>query len=155
MTVYIAGPMTGIQQENLPAFEKSKEFFEANGYDVIIPHDIAKANPTVTKYGELLAIDIFTIGTKCQLVAMLPFWRSSKGACIEYAFARAANMPIVDATNGYVLPKQYPTNHATSFVDDHSLDSIIDHCKVIRYGKICEQSQEVHATADSPARADN
>lgn len=118
MTIYIAGPMTGIEQDNLPAFEKAKAFFEAKGFDVIIPHDLAKANPNITEYGALLALDIFHIGTKAHLVAMLPHWELSRGAVAEYVFSRAARKTIIDATNGYPLRMNYPLNMMNHSVVD-------------------------------------
>ncbi|HUW07849.1 MAG TPA: DUF4406 domain-containing protein [Williamwhitmania sp.] len=133
MTVYIAGPMTGIEQGNLPAFLKAKAFFEGKGFDVIIPHYIAKEKPFLD-YGALLAHDIFTIGTRCHIVAMLEGYRDSKGAMAEYVFCRAANKLILHAENGAPIQPEYMVSGKIESGDDDSMDSIVEQCQIRRHG---------------------
>lgn len=150
MTIYIAGPMTGIDQENLHAFLEAKEFFEAKGFEVIIPHDIAKEHQEL-EYGGLLAYDIFTIGTKCQAVAMLPGWSNSRGAIVEYTFARATNRVVLNATNGFPIPFGYSQNNRVSIVDDSSLDELIENCKILLNGKQRHDNEAILVEANCSA----
>ena len=113
--LYVIGPVTGIENDNRPAFEAARQRLFAAGYWVVgIPHDhIASGTP----WGMAMRISI------CKMlghgagrgfghivydgVAMLPGWEDSKGARIEHDLAAELGIPcktvdewIEEARNG-------------------------------------------------------
>lgn len=94
-TIYIAGPMTGIEGHNFPAFNRAAERWRATGWQVENPaenfggrEDLPRAVYMREDFLRLLRSDA---------VAMLQGWRESKGATLEYAIARELAIPVYDA----------------------------------------------------------
>lgn len=83
-TLYIAGPMTGIEDWNYPAFNKAQKQLEEAGYTVLNP----ARQPDGLEYAEYLQralADVF----ECDAIALLPGWVGSPGARAEVALADA------------------------------------------------------------------
>lgn len=110
--VYISGAMTDIEDMNRPAFKKAQEKLISLNFDVVNPHnlftekEVHDINEKVKK-GELnkdeawcyfMKRDIENL-MKCEFVAVLPYWETSRGANLELALAKAVKMPIVQADN--------------------------------------------------------
>ena len=94
-TVYLSGPMTGIQDFNFPAFNQKADDFREIGYDVINPaenHD----GKTDLPYEEYMKTDLKQV-TDCDTIAMLRNWEHSNGARIELMVAQACGIPAVCA----------------------------------------------------------
>ena len=94
-TVYLSGPMTGIQDFNFPAFNQKADDFREIGYDVINPaenHD----GKTDLPYAEYMKTDLKQV-TDCDAIAMLRNWEHSNGARIELMVAQACGIPAVCA----------------------------------------------------------
>lgn len=102
--VYIAGPMTGFPAHNREAFLAAKQFWEADGYEVVTPFDTNNtvwrrehgvdydADKDIVGYehpliGEMLKEDLRAL-LDADIVAFLPGWEKSKGARFEYEVAR-------------------------------------------------------------------
>lgn len=106
--IYIAGPMTGIDDFNFPAFNAAAEALRAQGWHVENPADhgvVAGAT-----WEDYLAYDLTRIG-KCGAIYLLPGWSKSKGARLEHDLARRLGMRVtyaVGAEHGYTQE----TNHA-------------------------------------------
>ena len=84
MRVYIAGPMTGIEFLNFPAFHAAAATLRELGYTVINP---AELNPDhAAKWLDCMRRDIAELVT-CDAVALLPGWEKSHGASIEFRLA--------------------------------------------------------------------
>jgi hypothetical protein len=102
--VYIAGPMTGIDKWNFPAFDAAAEWLRGCGYTVVSPAEIDRKNgftedAVVADQRFLrgaLARDLTAV-CECDGVAVLAGWQSSLGACIEIALAVRLGLRVLDA----------------------------------------------------------
>jgi hypothetical protein len=93
MKVYIAGPMTGLPQNNFPAFDTAAKELRANGHIVISPaelddpidRDLAlKDLPATKTWGDFLARDVKLIADAgVEAIFLLPDWEKSRGARLE------------------------------------------------------------------------
>lgn len=91
MRLYIAGPMTGLPDLNFPAFHAAAAVLRSAGHDVINPAEI---NPDHgVPWAECMRRDIPQLCT-CEGVAVLPGWRSSRGASLEVHIAEALGMSV-------------------------------------------------------------
>lgn len=103
MKLYLAGPMTGIEQHNVPAFDAAADALRGLCFAVVSPPDITRANPlpgihgdgsiSQAAYQELVRLDLLEL-LDCDAVAVLPGWDRSKGARLEAAVAIATGMNI-------------------------------------------------------------
>lgn len=91
--IYIAGPMTGLPNNNWSAFfDKEKELIAA-GWDVINPAQMDKDvglrpdDMGEYSYQECASRDIEVLQT-CDAIYMMANWQFSKGACWERALAK-------------------------------------------------------------------
>lgn len=83
MRWYLAGPMTGIQDLNFPAFHAEAARLRAMGYDVVNPAELC---PGETDWSACMRTDIVAM-MACDGVALLPGWERSRGARIEFNLA--------------------------------------------------------------------
>lgn len=90
--IYLAGPMTGIEGFNFPAFHERADALEARGYDVVNPADHGDSE----SWGYYIRKDLALL-LECDAVAVLPGWQGSKGASLEVHVARTLEMPVYDA----------------------------------------------------------
>lgn len=79
-TLYVAGPMTGLPEYNVPAFFAAEERLTEAGFTVLNParHGVDPAK-TWADYMRLGLRDVLD----ADGVALLPGWQSSKGALLE------------------------------------------------------------------------
>ena len=97
-TWYLAGPMTGIPQDNLPAFIKAAAALRDEGFTIVAPVEFETAevmqavidNPELTfneaagtTWGSALARDVEIIADEIDGLVFLPGWEKSKGARLE------------------------------------------------------------------------
>lgn len=108
--VYISGPISKIDDDNIPEFEKYSKKLRDLGFDAINPHDLfmpweirelkQKVKDRIITEEEMWAIcmkrDIPAM-LECDFVAVLEGWNKSKGANIEVTLAKDLFMPIVSA----------------------------------------------------------
>lgn len=91
MKIFISGPMTNKEDNNIMAFNKIENDLRELGFDVY--------NPAWNFYGrdwdrkEMLAVDIMAL-SHCDGVVQLDGWRQASGCMAEYAFANACDMPL-------------------------------------------------------------
>lgn len=104
MTVYLAGPITGIPKHNFPAFDHAKRKLQKRGYKVVSPADIDRSFGITgkEKASELSKALIRKVMLKelgeifnCDMVALLPGWKHSKGAAVEIAWAHVWEIPVM------------------------------------------------------------
>lgn len=95
-TLYIAGPMTGIEAFNYPAFDKAAVDLRRRGYTVLNPTAIDADNPTPGKKQpwEWYMRKALQMLLRAQAVAVLPGWNESKGARLEVRVAHGLGMQI-------------------------------------------------------------
>lgn len=92
--VYLAGPMTGFEDFNFPAFNAMAAQLRARGYVVENPaeHGVVEG----ADWADYMAYDLTRLGL-CGQVAVLPGWENSKGARLEVHIARELGMKVVNA----------------------------------------------------------
>lgn len=92
MRVYVAGPMTGLPQLNFPAFHAAAARLRAQGHEVISPAEINIPHPGT--WLQAMRADIPEL-VKCDAIAMLPGWASSKGARLEHHIAMQLGLQVL------------------------------------------------------------
>lgn len=92
--IYVAGPMTGIEDFNFPAFNAAARLLRARGYIVENPADHGIVDGA--EWADYLAYDLTRLGL-CDSVYLLPGWESSKGAQLEVMVAERLGMKIIHA----------------------------------------------------------
>lgn len=84
MKIYVAGPMTGIEDLNFPAFNQAASMLRNLGHEVINP---AEVNPDhAMPWAQCMRRDIAEL-VKCDAICLLPGWEKSKGATLEHHIA--------------------------------------------------------------------
>lgn len=111
-TVYISGPMRGIEKFNFPAFDAARDRFLEAGWAVISPADIDRlcgvkesedTNPQFDPATSRSFVyrDFFSLfalkGENGDAVAMLPVWEHSTGATAEFFLARWLGLTVLNA----------------------------------------------------------
>jgi len=103
---YIAGPMSGIENLNFPAFHQAAAEQRALGHEVINPAEInggadelvacgtMTADELAAHWVECMRQDISVLMT-CSRVVMLPGWNRSRGATLEHHVASALGFEVV------------------------------------------------------------
>jgi nucleoside 2-deoxyribosyltransferase len=104
MRIYIAGPMTGYDLYNFPAFDAAEARLEAAGHTAVNPaakdredgfdEHIDLVTPPMLR--RVLARDLADI-CKCDGIAVLDGWQRSMGACIEVSLAARLGLFVFDA----------------------------------------------------------
>lgn len=90
---YLAGPMSGIPENNYPAFHREAARLRALGLRIANPAEASIGeNPT---WAGFMREDIGMLIT-CESVVVLPGWEKSRGATLEVHIARSLGMPILD-----------------------------------------------------------
>lgn len=98
--IYVAGPMTGLEEFNYPAFRAASAALTAIGYDVDDPS--TNDNPTPGDYHGWLRAGLAQL-IRCDAVALLPGWEASNGARLEVNVAATLGMrvaPLIDWIEG-------------------------------------------------------
>lgn len=103
MKVYLAGPMSGIEDYNFPAFFKYAKVLEDQGHTVFNPAqndlDNWKDLEGVKKhanYRDCLGQDLNWICYHAEAIALIPGWEKSKGVQAELATARAIGLEVIE-----------------------------------------------------------
>jgi hypothetical protein len=100
LKIYVAGPMTGYEEHNFPAFDKAADYLRSFGWDVINPADHDRelgieATDSVDQdtYHQLMRWDLHQV-LDADAIAFLPGWKESKGAGHEHYVAQATGTRI-------------------------------------------------------------
>ncbi len=91
--LYISGPMTGIDDDNRPAFAAAARQLRAAGYEVVSPAELDDNERVPMTWHDYLRRDIKVL-MDCDAVATLPGWRESRGAKVETNLAMSLDMPV-------------------------------------------------------------
>lgn len=97
MKYYLAGPMSGYEKDNLPAFVKAAQELRDHGYAIVTPaefegDEIAQRvlagegtfNELAGKtWGHVLGRDVEIIADECGAIIFLDGWENSRGARLE------------------------------------------------------------------------
>ena len=90
MNIYISGPMTGIADNNRPAFNRAAAKLRAMGHNCENPAE----QPSGLSYRERLALDLAVICHRADALVILQRSWASKGAAVELALAIALALPV-------------------------------------------------------------
>lgn len=102
MTIYLAGPMTGLPDFNFPAFDSAASLLESEGHIVHNPakmdRDVGFDSSQATVSKEFLR-DAFRrdLAAVCEsdAIALLPGWEQSPGARIEWMLAVHLGLDVI------------------------------------------------------------
>lgn len=89
MKMYIAGPMSGLPQSNYPAFYAAAEVVRLHGYEPLNPAENDSDTSKPWEYYIRLAINQVL---QAEAVALLPGWRKSRGANLEFSIGKALGL---------------------------------------------------------------
>lgn len=84
MRLYVIGPVSGVPDLNLPAFEEARLSLEEEGYEVALPHDVVPSDASWERAMRLSVAEMM----RCDAVAMLDGTLRSDGAMIERDLCR-------------------------------------------------------------------
>lgn len=90
LTLYLAGPMTGLPDNNYPAFHEAAAQLRSAGYRVLNPAENPKPNynPTWLDWMRLSLKQI----AEADGMALLDGWTGSRGALLECSLAMGLGM---------------------------------------------------------------
>ena len=91
--IYISGPITGVANYKEIFSTAAAELREAD-YDVIDPAEVNSYMPISCTHDEYMSM-CYPMIDMCDAIYMLPNWQQSKGACIEYGYAKAKGKEIM------------------------------------------------------------
>lgn len=98
--IYIAGPMTGIEALNFPAFHRVAADLRAAGHHVENPAEI-NADPSAA-WVDCMRADIARLVT-CDTICLLPGWSASRGASLEYHIANNLGFAVMHHESAGVI----------------------------------------------------
>lgn len=90
MKLYLSGPMSGIPDNNFPAFHEWAARLRGQGYEVVSPAEIPEANT----WEFCLRADLREM-CDCEAIALMPGWENSKGANLELHVAHRLGMKVI------------------------------------------------------------
>lgn len=97
MKFYISSKMTGLPQENFPAFFAFEKKMQNKGFDIVNPARISQTIqeiiPEATKR-DYLSADLLEL-MECDGIIMFGDWRNSDGALMEHIVAKQLGMKIM------------------------------------------------------------
>jgi len=102
MKWYLAGPMSGIEDQNYPAFIEAAASLRATGHQIVSPHEVYHhpSEPDRSRWVTLLQRDLRALA-ECQGIILLPGWTKSKGAKFELHVALTLEMPVRFYRDGF------------------------------------------------------
>lgn len=95
-TIFLSGPMTGIEDFNYPRFNEVAEKLEKLGYTVVNPTQIG-INPDWTHKEYLRESINLMANNDIDAIALLDFFQPSTGVGFELHFAEILELPVVYA----------------------------------------------------------
>lgn len=95
--IYLSGPITG-HEDYLAKFAHAEreviDIFRGGDVEVINPARICASLPESTTWKEYMRI-CYKLLDMADTICMLPGWKESSGACIEYGYAYAKNLTLI------------------------------------------------------------
>lgn len=103
--VYVSGPMSGLKDDNFPAFNSAEVRLRAAGFDVENPAQ--KGIIEGWTWEDYLRYDIRVL-MDCQAIYLLNGWRRSQGASLEMHIAAKLKFSLVaDSHNIRTQPRDF------------------------------------------------
>ena len=114
MKVYLAGPMTGLPQNNFPAFDAAAKALRDQGHEVVSPaelddpvdRDLAlKDLPATKTWGDFLARDVKLIADAgIEGIVLLDKWYKSRGARLEATVGLLCGLKFFEYDHEFIRP---------------------------------------------------
>ena len=101
-TVYLSGPMSGIEDFNFPAFNAAAERWRKAGWTIINPAESFGGRTDLPRE-EYIREDIKNL-LRAEGVALLPGWSASKGALLEVSIAIELGLSFFSADSMAPIP---------------------------------------------------
>ena len=92
MRLYISGKITG-DEAYLQKFTEAQMRLGKAGHQVINPAMLNGVMPEAT-WGQYLMIGMRMMEDLADGIVMLPDWKDSRGACLEYGYATGIGIPV-------------------------------------------------------------
>lgn len=133
--IYISGPMTGMPSHNFFAFHAAADRLRKAGWDVVNPAENFAGRTDLPREA-YMRMDVGLVAT-CNAIAMLPMWRQSRGARVEYLLAREMGMELLDAETLQPLADApaAAVMLAVPAGKPHASESVLDEAKRITGGE--------------------
>jgi hypothetical protein len=93
-TIYLSGPMTGLPDNNYPAFNTAAEQLRDRGFEVVNPAEA----PTCDTWLDYMRLDLVELIQHADALVYLEGWQDSKGAGIEIYVAHALGIHCTSLT---------------------------------------------------------
>ena len=90
--LYVSGGMSGLKDNNVPAFNKAAKALRKKGYRIVSPPELDRVSKHRTWEGFLRRDIGFLV--QCDGVATLNGWKKSRGANLEIFIAKALSMEV-------------------------------------------------------------
>lgn len=90
--VYLAGPISGIKDDNKPAFEEAERKLIRRQYVVVNPHKLDHSDNSEGDWFKYMRVCISAM-LQCDGIVLLDGWEESEGAQKEIRLATGLNMP--------------------------------------------------------------
>lgn len=106
-TIYIAGPMRGYPNHNIPAFRAAASLFRERDFVVVSPvelGDVVGGQDSGWPPIRFLRNDLQHITLHCNAMALLPGWQKSTGARCEASVGVTLGFQFFDAVTGEEIP---------------------------------------------------
>ena len=102
MKVYISGPITGHENymDDFALAEKAVRDLFDDRVEIINPAKVNDSLPESTTWDEYMTV-CYKLLDMADTVYMMPGWKESTGACIEYGYALASDKTILKAEADY------------------------------------------------------
>ena len=94
MKIYISGPVTGIKDDNEPAFKNAEIALKKMGHKPVNPVQLCK-DAGLTEWHACMNIVCIPALKDCDIMVLLDGWENSKGANVEIDEARLNNIPVI------------------------------------------------------------
>jgi len=116
LKIYIAGPMSGIEDWNFPAFFEAEKQLKELGYETLNPaandganletaiQNAISARDDGATWASYMRRDLHSLVLSDSL-CLLPNWQSSKGASLEVYVAKALGIPLYILKDGKLVPR--------------------------------------------------
>lgn len=104
--VYIAGPMSGIEELNFPAFRRAAELVAEAGWTPVSPLDLELNQDAVDGGGtdrHIYLREDFRLLLDCDAILLMRGWSTSVGANAELAVARMIGLDVYDIHSDEVI----------------------------------------------------
>lgn len=108
--IYLSGPMTGIPDHNIPAFNAKAEYLRSLGFWVVSPPELCPETDRPWEY--YMRHDLRAM-MDCNVIYCLEGWQRSRGAGIEHALARLLGFEVVYESEQKFLATEF--THATPY----------------------------------------